>query len=176
MGTLYRMAEAEESLLVQTATERWHALLRDAKARVGVVFAHNPEGGAVKHGGYNAAATIKPLALKERVIKGYDAEMLIDEDHWDSMDERGRLALIDHELSHIQPIPKTDAELKKDPSTPWRLDDIGRPRLRSRKGDWNAGDGFKEVVERHGENAAEFTNLRAAWAFAKKAAGTIEEA
>jgi hypothetical protein len=171
MSTIYRMASDEESLLVTTAMTRWHELLRDAQVKVGMVFAHNEDGGAVKHGGYNAAATIKPLSLKERVIKGYDAEMLIDEDHWDSMDERGRLALIDHELSHIQPVPKTDAEMKKDPSTPWKRDDIGRPKLRSRKGDWNAGDGFKCVVERHGENAIEFTNLRAAWKYAEKAAG-----
>jgi hypothetical protein len=48
-------------------------------------------------------------------------------------------------------------------------DDIGRPKLRLKKGDWNAGDGFRDVVARHGDHAAEFENIRRAYAVACEA-------
>lgn len=41
----------------------------------------------------------------------------------------------------------------------WDTDDIGRPKLVSVKGDWNAGDGFAAVIQRHGSAAIEFRNL-----------------
>lgn len=174
MPTTFHMADDEERKWVDYALRQWHKELLDAAVRVGVIFAHNPEGNAVSHGGYPAAATIKPMSLKERVAKGYDAEMLVDEDNWERLTDQEKTALADHELSHIRPIPKTDRELKKNPLSPWRKDDIGRPKLRSVKGDFSAGDGFKSVIERHGENSAEFANLKTCWRIAETAAGQIE--
>ena len=37
---------------------------------------------------------------------------------------------------------------------------MGRPKLKIKLGDWNAGDGFKVVVERHGDYANEVVQLK----------------
>ncbi len=78
-------------------------------------------------------------------------------------------ALIDHELSHLGPCIDGKTGLPKH-------DDLGRPKLKTRLGDWNAGDGFKEVVARHGDYAAEFENLSRAMTAANAAKSEGEAA
>lgn len=129
-----------------------------------VLFASNPDGPAVKRGGYPALATIKPLPLKDRVMKEGDALLVIDESEWYELKPAQRVALLDHELSHIDTIDRDESDPNEDrgegaSKVTWKTDDIGRPKLKSVKGDWNAGDGFAAVVARHGASAIEFENL-----------------
>ncbi len=92
------------------------------------------------------------------------------------------MALLDHELSHIEikkpkerkadkkkkPEPEADQEDADDgdddtiAGQSFLVDDIGRPLLKMRKGDWNVGDGFVDVVRRHGVNAIERVNIKQA--------------
>jgi hypothetical protein len=60
----------------------------------------------------------------------------------------------------------------------WKVDDIGRPKLRSVPGNWMTGDGFTQVVARHGVNAIEYRNIAHAKASADqaRAAGEAERA
>src|SRR5579862_8211422 len=149
---------------------RWHPALAEAGVQVGVLLASNPDGDAIVHNGYAALACIKVVALKDRVTKEYDAELLIDEHEWDGLGEPGRIATLDHELSHLRLVPLPPKQVE--PGGPaWKLDDLGRPRLKTVPGDWQGGDGFSAVVERHGSHAVEYHNL----AMAKRRADIARE-
>ena len=172
--TTYQLADIDTLDLVRRVMQRSHGPLFEAAVQVGVLMASNPDGPAVKHGGYAAFATIKIVGLKDRVTKQYDAEMLIDESEWNQFREGHRTALIDHELSHLTLVKLSPKELRaarsEDSNAPWwKLDDLGRPKLKTVPGDWNAGDGFKEVVQRHGDFAIEYLNLQSAKAKADAA-------
>ena len=174
MATTYQKADPDVLSLLLRAMADWHPELREAGVEVGVLMAYNPDGPAVKHHGAPAFATIRVVSLKDRVSKSYDAEMLIDEGEWGRFREHHRSALVDHELKHLQLVPLSPKERKaaqrEDPKAPWwKLDDLGRPRLKLRPGDWDAGDGFKEVVARHGDVAIEYMNLASAKAKADAA-------
>jgi hypothetical protein len=167
MPTSYQIADDDVLRLTARVMKQCHPRLHEAGIKVGILFASNPDGDAVTHGGYPALAKIKPVPLKDRVSKEWDAEMVIDESAYRALREEQREALLDHELSHITTIEMKPTELKAarayDPEAPsWKLDDLGRPKLRSVKGDWNVGDGFGQVVARHGEMAIEYENIRLA--------------
>jgi hypothetical protein len=167
MGKSVRNADADALNTLARVMRLWHPDLVEAGVQVGVIMVSNTDGDAIKVGGYAVLATIKPVSLKDRLPKEYDAELQIDEHVWDGLREEQRLSLLDHELSHInlrKVPPKQLYELRQDdPEAPWwQLDDLGRPKLKSVPGDWNAGDGFKAVVERHGKHAIEYLNLSGA--------------
>jgi hypothetical protein len=174
--TSYQKADIDVLNLLCRVMERSHQELFEAAVQVGVLMASNPDGPAVKHGGYAAFATIKIVGLKDRVSKQYDAELLIDESEWNRFRAEHQTALIDHELSHLTLAKLSPKELKQamreDPKAPWwKLDDLGRPKLKTVPGTWNAGDGFEDVVRRHGDFAIEYLNLQAAKARADAAHG-----
>lgn len=167
MAVSFGLPDEVDRELLERAVAEWHKELGEAGVRVGMLFASAEDGPAVKHHGHPALASIRVVPLKDRLTKGYDAEMLVDRGWWDGGTEAHRLALLDHELSHL--------ELKREkPKVPGQvgpvlLDDLGRPRLKLRRGDWNPGDGFAAVVARHGEFASEFEDLRRAYAMARAA-------
>lgn len=168
MPTVFSKPEPLDPIpqLVIGLMNKWHQELSKAGVKVGVILAANPDGVAVTHGGYPAMATMKIVSLKDRLVKGYDAELLIDEREWEDLTDESRAALIDHELCHL------DLVTKEDPISGNMIlqrDDLGRPKLRTRKGDWNVGDGFRDVVFRHGDDAVEFENIRRAFARANLA-------
>jgi hypothetical protein len=166
MSTTYtKPTETDWSLsLLKSVMDECHPSLALMGVRVGVLFAYNSDGPAVKHAGYAALAKIKNVPLKDRVTKGYDAELLIDEQEWKDLSKDQQAALLDHELSHLRLVTK---EVEKREVV--QIDDIGRPKLKTVPGDWNAGDGFKDVVARRGEDAIEFENVRRAHAYAAAA-------
>lgn len=178
MPTTYRLADPGDQVreLLAAVMEEHHPDLHTAGVKVGVLMAFNAEGDAVKASGYPALATMKPCNARERASKDYDCELVVDEIAYRDLRDRQRAALLDHELSHVALVPLSVKELQAaqayDAAAPWwKLDDTGRPRLKSVKGDWMAGDGFAAVIERHGEHAAEFLNLERCWRRAEQAAG-----
>lgn len=156
---LYEIGGEEVQALVQTAIERWHGELSEARAAVLAILVEesDPDKPPLNHGGYPVLAYITVVPLADRLTKEHDAELFINRDAWLTLTESQRLALIDHELSHLA-VKRKSGVIQRD--------QFGRPKLGLVKGDWNVGDGFKEVVERHGLNAAEFENIRRAHAFA----------
>jgi hypothetical protein len=134
--TTYQLAdEADVVDRLGLVMRSFHPRLREAGVKVVVLFAYNPDGDAIKHGGYPALAKVKPLTLKDRVTKNADAELLIDEREWRTLQEPQKDALLDHELSHLDRIDLQGDQLRKarqeDANAPvWKLDDLGRPRLR----------------------------------------------
>lgn len=162
MPTTYSKADPDVINAMLRAMAKYHPRLHDAQVRVGVLMAHNPDGPAIKHGGYPALACIRPVSLKDRLSKGYDAEMLIDFSAYLDLRPGQQEALMDHELSHIDTVdlsPDERAARDEGDDVTWKTDDLGRPKLRSVKGDWSAGDGFAAVVARHGADAIEFENI-----------------
>lgn len=166
MPTVYRKADDDVVTLLTAVMQGQHRDLFDAGVLVGVVVASNPDGDAVKHGGYPAFATIKVVSAKDRVSKGTDAELLIDEGKWEDLRPGQRRALIDHELSHLKlkkswrsTVVGPDGEPTGETELKFETDDLDRPKLKTVPGDWNAGDGFRVVVARHGADAIEFENL-----------------
>jgi len=100
--TTYRRADDDVTALLQRVMREYHPDLHEAGVHVGVVVAHNPAGDAVKHGGDPAFATITVVSPKDRVSKAHDAELLLDGDKWADLREGQRVALLDHELSHLR--------------------------------------------------------------------------
>jgi len=193
MSTVYWKADEAAVQMLDSVIQRWHPELKKAGVKIGFIFALNDKGAPVKHGGYPAYATIRVVPLKDRVSKGYDAELLVDGGHWANDKRECQYALLDHEMSHlilVRDKPKKsgsrpdhddmddddDDDLVVTPEEPEdddeegtssalgevQRDDLGRPKLRTIKADWNVGDGFRSVVLRHGENSVEYTNLQTA--------------
>lgn len=166
MATSYVRDTAVEEMVRERIKEAHEDMNRHG-VRVCVLMATSDKGHAVKHGGYAANATVSVVPLKDRVTKGYDAEIIIDQTAWDGFRPRQRLALIAHEVNHLRLVRKKD---KFSGMLVVQTDDIGRPKLKTVPGDWNAGDGFRTIVREFGDDAVEFANIRSAWAFAEQAA------
>lgn len=147
-------ADGEAVRLLGHVLKKYTPDLAEAKVRVRVLFAHNVDGPALKRGGYPAAAIVRVRSLKQRVDTGYDAEVAIDEREWDDFTTDRKAAVLFHELSHLELVMK---EVEGGRQVLQR-DDIGRPKLKVKPGDWNGGDGFVRVVEEFGEEALEWEN------------------
>lgn len=101
----------------------------------------------LKHGGYMAAATIKVNGLSDRQEGKKDATITIDEYTWQELSEAKRIAVLHHELYHLDLVTNAkDGSLKRD--------DLGRPLLKLKLHDIHIG-GFQYVIETHKENALE---------------------
>lgn len=92
--------------------------------------------------GYSCAAVVRVTNVKERTKGLGDAEIVFDEEHYLTMTDAEKDALIDHELEHI--------ELRMDKKTgKVKLDCRGRPKLGMKKHDAQFG-WFRAIAERHG--------------------------
>ena len=155
MPTTYNLADTNTVAAVKQIMSLYHQSLVEAGVRVGVIFALNDTGPAVKKDGYPKGATISLVGAKDKVSKPYEAEMLIDETVWDEMNENQRSALLDHTLTYLELTPDT----KDDAELPYKVDEKGRACLRLRLGDFQGGVGFTDVITRHKDNSIELLAL-----------------
>lgn len=103
-------------------------------------------GPALQVHGCQAAACIRASKLEERVAGRSDAIIHIDGDRLKHWPVATLMAVLDHELQHI--------ELEKNTSGVPVLDDIGRPKIRMRPHDHDFG-WFDVIAKRHGAAAVE---------------------
>lgn len=152
MGKTYLNASQEVIDLLEETRGRFHERFEGVK--FGIIMAHAPvdektgrvKGFAIKgYAGAAAAAQVKVVALKDRLTKGYDVELLIDGDNWPNTPLPTQIALLDHELTHIRPTGLRD--------------DLGRPSIKLREEDFIVW-GFIEVAQRHGIAAIECRSVK----------------
>jgi hypothetical protein len=179
MPTSFSLADQDVLDLLDDVMRDRHRPLFDAGVKVGVVMAVSDTADAVTHAGHSCYAKIKVVPLIDRLTKGFDAQLLIDLRKWrDELRHRQRIALLDHELSHLELAEYAYAPVLDGDNRPTgeqeivgvERDDLDRPKLRLVKGDVNAGDGFARVIERNGEDALEWLNYTKAHEFAERAA------
>jgi hypothetical protein len=164
--------------------EKYHHDLHSNKVKIGTIMAmsSSEESTALKLHGYPVAAMVKIVPLKDRITKEYDVEMLIDASLWKESTEKRKTALIDHELSHL-------AIKRKKPDKPKKgepvkevcalgevvYDDIGRPVVKTIKADYNVGDGFLHVIQRHQDESFETININNAMNIIEQALEVIPD-
>lgn len=177
MPTSYGLPDQDVLDRLDRVLRAWHAPLFDAGVRVGVLMAASDTGHAVVANGYPALATVRVVSLKDRVHKGTDAELVLDRRAYDELTPAQQDALLDHEMSHLElkkhryvAVKDANDEPTGETELVCERDDLGRPKLRTVKGDWAAGDGFRHVCRRHGRAAIEFRNLADCHALARRAA------
>lgn len=137
-----------------------HKPLLDAKVRIDFVFAWpeldektgSPKGDALKHNGVRALGICRKVPLKERAMGRGDAEITLDAYWWESATEPDQMALLDHELHHI--------DLKLEHGLVVN-DDLGRPIIKLRPHDFEVG-WFKVIAARHGMASQEQQQARKA--------------
>lgn len=158
-------------LTLDPADERYHAILavmeqyrqplKSAGVTLTVIMCSGPRdqngdvcGPAITVGGYQAMASIKITNLEQRSTGLGDAILKIDQDRVDELSEAQRVALWDHELSHLDIVLDDGGAVKRD--------DLGRPKLKARKHDIQIG-GFSEVIAKHKQHALEALQVQEAW-------------
>lgn len=156
----YRTVEGDVEKLMIGVMKKYHGDLMDAGVTVGLLYAHakrdkndEPKGPALKWAGSAAAAVVKINSLKDRVQGEPDATVVIDGDRWPEWSEKRRVALLDHEIFHL--------ELQRDDEGAIKLDDASRPKLRLRPHDLQLGT-FDIISERHREHAIDTEMLATA--------------
>lgn len=136
-----------------------HKPLLDAKVKIDFVFAYGDReestglllSYAIVKDGVKTLGLARKMPPKDRAMGRGDAEITLDHDHWDSIGEPERRALLDHELHHLS--------VKIDKRGVVR-DDLGRPLLVIRDHDYDFG-WFRVIAERH--KAASIERIQAAW-------------
>lgn len=145
----YSKAPEEVGDRVAHIIHLFHPELEAVRIRVDLISVANSEddGPALTHQGYAAAAVVRIVDIKGRIMGRGDAEIVIDEYCWLQMDPAQKDALIDHELHHliVQHVGKGSVV---------KLDERGRPKLKLRKHDRQFG-WFDEIAKRHGRNSGE---------------------
>lgn len=153
---IYIQANEDHIKLLNEVIHKYHTRLESAGVTIGMLFVFAEiddqgelTGPALKLHGIPAAAVVKSLSLKLRAHGLPDIELLIDGDGWDDRPKKEMVAILDHELTHVEPVFKDNA---------LQLDRLGRPRTVMRPHDYDFG-WFIEVVERH--NAASIESKQA---------------
>lgn len=148
-GTTYTEATSEAKAYLSDAKTRYHDQRLDG-VRVGMLMAYAPEdkdtgdpkGPALKRHGVPCLALVRIVPTKDRVAGMPDAMIYVDGDAWRGLTHSERLALLDHELEHID-FPTNRGE-----------DCHGRPKLKIKPHDHEFG-WFDAVAERHGSSSQE---------------------
>ena len=152
----YEKAKRDVISMVQDVMDQFHGDLTEAKVTINVLMAHGEWDDTgefykapIKRHGVRCAAQVKINSLAQRAEGMADATITIDGDSWEDMEDQTRVALVDHELEHL--------EVQYDPEAMTRTpksDDQGRPKLKMRRHDFEVW-GFDKIIARHGMAALE---------------------
>lgn len=132
--------------LIKETIEQYYPELRDNGVTVDATMAYPKEGAQLKCGGYPALAFVKINSLKHRIKGLKDSEITLDGQIWETLTEKQRAALIDHQLIQLQIVTDKDGAIK--------IDDASRPKIRLRKHDY-VMKWFRETALRHGDDSVE---------------------
>jgi hypothetical protein len=158
LPTTYTKAAKHETIHEQLghAIRQWHPELAEVKATIDVLWASNADGPPLKKNrAIPALALVNATSLKERANGASDILLVIDARKYEEATEPEQLALLDHELEHMRPVPNTGNGASR-----WKLDDLNRPKLFSVPHDAEVGV-FLSVAKRHKGFSAEAIGLGA---------------
>lgn len=152
----------EVTEVIRNVAERFHEPLVKAGVTFEVLAAYageNQQHALLLHG-WPCLAVVKINSYKDRVRGLSDVMITVDGHRWSTLNIHERVALIDHELQHLQLKLGADV-MSKQPDGTYILkpgavtrDDADRPKLKMRPHDWEIG-GFDLIVARHGRASAE---------------------
>lgn len=111
--------------------------------------------------GYPAAAMIRKTNDKERALGMDDAVMIIDFSIWEELTDDQQIALLAHELYHLEPI-EDGGQFQPDPANAakevwipeYQFDEHRRPSITMRKHDIEVG-WFLKIAEKFGSHSQE---------------------
>lgn len=148
MSKRYTPASEDVVHKITALREEYYAEESFEMVTVGALFVFDEKTGepTLTHHGYPAAALVRIVGARDRAAGMPDAQIVVDRAIWQGLTTKQQYALLDHELHHL--------ELATDANGGVRFDAQGRPRLRSRKHDWQFG-WFDEIANRHGEHSIE---------------------
>ena len=156
MPTTYEPADISVSSILDDVLsfhDRFTPIV-DAGVRFDLLMASNDNGNPLKHHGSVAAAMIKIVGPEERarvLARGEtdppDLRIKIDAGRWGRLTDRQRMALLAHELYHVELVTKPNSVILK-------RDAYDRPVIKLIPDDWTI-NGFVEVASWYGEDAAE---------------------
>lgn len=152
MPSIYVAATTEVLALVEETKRIHHTRLCEAGVTVSVVMAEaavddngDPKGNAIEVRGQACWGKIKITPPELRVLGVADAQMMLDGDRWVLLSREEQMAIIDHELAHLELTGEAD--------------DGGRPKLKMRHHDIEIG-WFEDVEQRHGDSSQERQQAR----------------
>ena len=135
--------------------KQYHKDLNTVGVKLEYLFAYAPtneagekKGAALKSHGYPCSGAAGIINLEGRVMGRQDGKVILDGDGWGRMSEQQQNALLDHEISHFLVARNLEGEAI--------YDDCGRPKLKMRLHDFQAG-WFHDIAARHGAASAEMT-------------------
>lgn len=157
MPSTFKQKDEEQARALRRLLATAHKRLREAGVTVELIAAF----GAVDREGNLTTPAItdrerqvpgqcKITKLVHRVAGLPDVLILVDGDKWEEWTEEEQIAVVDHQLTHI--------EIVLDGIKP-ALDSHGRPKLKNRPHDHSHG-WFDEVAERNGEHSQEVQQAR----------------
>lgn len=123
--TTYSEATVVMDIAEKTAIRKWHPHLMGASIAYLFADSISPKGGKV------CLAKIRKATPVENFLNDYDLVLIVNAEYWHDLEERARLALVDHELCHV------GAEISDDGTVTYRM--IGHDL-----------EEFADVVRRHG--------------------------
>lgn len=159
MASKYTKADSVTYEILSELISEKHQDLHTAGVSIDMLFAYAPENDAgertstaLKLHGYACNAITRIVNLRNRVMGRGDAEIELDGDIWPELTDRQRLAILDHELSHLVVSRNVQGEMI--------LDSHSRPKLKMVLHDYHIG-GFSEVAKRWGIDSSEISQIRA---------------
>jgi len=172
MPRTYEQAGEDVKELHIVLCEKYYKWILEDQVTFNFLIAHGPRdkdgnvsAPAIMLHGHAAAATVKINSLKDRVKGLADVTIEIDGDQWPAWTEQQRMAVLDHELYHLEPHTNADGSPK--------LDDCGRPYLTLKKHDFHFG-GFAEIALRHRDYAFEVKAVEEAFQLITGEGGQME--
>ena len=161
MPKTFKKADEQSRKLFDRATKNWHPEIVAANLRVALIFVEpacnkdgEPSAPAITTAGMRVAAKTRCVTRKRRVYNPHDVEIEIDALLWGQLSEQERLALLDHELHHV--------EVFKSKSGAFLTENDDRPVVRLFKDDYML-TGFVAVAKRHGESSLEVKAMKILW-------------
>jgi hypothetical protein len=156
MTTTYTPAPPDITDRIAEVLMQYHGDLAEHGVTIGILVATSDDEGepAVKKDGYPCAALIEKTSYKNRCLGIADAVITIEADIWKTFTEAEKVAVLDHELTHLELVYDKDGVLK--------TDDANRPKLKMRLHDFQIG-GFVVIAERHGAASIESQEFRATY-------------